>query len=120
MRAYLIELSFAFQAYGLSLVLASYLHGYHGWTGVPVSLVPMPSTLLVAWVILRNLRKMDEREKRIQGEAIGMAFVITALVTFNYGFLESAGFPRQSAFWVWGIMGASWFFAQFITKRRYA
>ena len=26
----------------------------------------------------------------------------------RHGFLESAGFPRLSMFWVWGVMGLMW------------
>ncbi|MEM8556163.1 MAG: hypothetical protein AAGF71_15225 [Pseudomonadota bacterium] len=122
MRRYVIELTAAFLVYGVSLVLSSYLVGYHD-LGVNealwAALVPMPSTILVAWVIWRNLKLMDEMQRRVQAESLALALAITALITFNYGFLEGAGFPRQSAFWVWPIMGTSWIFAQIIVKRRY-
>ncbi|MEA1674025.1 hypothetical protein [Nitrospirillum sp. BR 11163] len=36
--------------------------------------------------------------------AIGFAFAGTALLTFTYGFLEVAGFPRLSMFMVWPLM----------------
>jgi hypothetical protein len=122
LQKYIIELTGAFLLYGMSLVLASYLANYHNLgvhSGIWIALVPMPSTLLVAWVILRNLRLMDEMQWRVQAESIALAFAITALITFNYGFLEDAGFPRQSAYWVWPIMALSWVLAQFIVKRRY-
>lgn len=30
------------------------------------------------------------------------------LLARRSGFLETAGFPRLSMFWVWGVMGALW------------
>ena len=41
-------------------------------------------------------------------ESLGIAFAITGALTFSYGFLETAGFPRLSMFTVWMVMGASW------------
>jgi hypothetical protein len=38
---------------------------------------------------------------------ISMAAAITLAATFTYGFLETAGFPKVSMFWVWIGMGAS-------------
>lgn len=122
MRKYLIELFGAFIGYAASLLLASYIVGYHDlgdheelWA----ALIPMPSTILIAWVIWRNLRLMDEMQWRIQAESLALALGMTGLITFNYGFLEGAGFPRQSAFWVWPIMAVSWGFAQILVYRRY-
>lgn len=122
LRKFVVEFTGAFFVYGLSLMLATYLVNYYdlgAHSGILAALVPMPSTLLVAWVILRNLRLADEMQWRVQAESIALAFAITALITFNYGFLEDAGFPRQSAFWVWPIMALSWVLAQLIVKRRY-
>jgi hypothetical protein len=36
------------------------------------------------------------------------AGAVTAGLTFTYGFLEGAGFPKLSMFWVWGLMGGTW------------
>ena len=37
-----------------------------------------------------------------------IAAAITACLSITYGFLESAGFPKLSMFWVWGVMGLVW------------
>lgn len=122
MRSFAFELTASILLYGLSLFFASYLanHNVLGlYSGLWAALAPMPSTLLVGCVILRKFRLMDEMQRRIQTEAIVLAFAMTALFTFNYGFLEDAGFPRKSAFWVWPIMALFWIFAQFLFKKRY-
>ena len=41
-------------------------------------------------------------------EGLAIAAAVTAGLTFTYGFLESAGFPKVSMFWVWGVMGTVW------------
>jgi hypothetical protein len=41
-------------------------------------------------------------------ESFSIAMAITGAVTFTYGFLETAGFPKVSMFSVWIVMGASW------------
>ncbi len=51
---------------------------------------------------------MDEFVRLRSLESIAVAAAVTAGLTFTYGFLESAGFPRLSMFWVWGIMGFTW------------
>ena len=41
-------------------------------------------------------------------EGLAVAAAVTAGLTLTYGFLESAGFPKLSMFWVWGVMGPVW------------
>ncbi|WP_054891535.1 MULTISPECIES: hypothetical protein [unclassified Pseudomonas] len=84
-----------------------------------VALVPVPAMIGMAWAVVRQLRSLDEMVRRIQLEALGLAFVATALLTFSYGFLETAGFPRLSMFMVWSLMGPLWALGTFIGVRRY-
>ncbi|MCG7495110.1 hypothetical protein [Thalassobius sp. Cn5-15] len=122
MKRYILELSVALIVYGLSFVLAAYVHGYTDLGPhypILLALLPTPATVLVAWVVWRNLRLMDEMQLRQQLEALGIGFALTALVTFNYGFLEAVGLPRQSAFWVWPLMACCWMLSQIIVKLRY-
>ena len=122
MRRYHVELFLALGLYALSLILAHVLSGalaFGPHAPIWLSLLPLPATVTVAWVIWRATRRMDELEIRQQFEAIAIAFTVTALVTFNYGFLEGAGLPKASAFWVWPLMGASWALAGMLVRRRY-
>jgi hypothetical protein len=71
-------------------------------------LSPMIPLLLAIWAIARQFRRMDEfvRLRTLEGLAIGAA--VTAALSLTYGFLESAGFPKLSMFWVWPVMGFVW------------
>jgi hypothetical protein len=60
------------------------------------------------WAIARHFRRMDEFVRMRSLESLAVAAAITAGLSLTYGFLESAGFPKLSMFWVWGVMGLVW------------
>jgi ABC-type cobalamin transport system permease subunit len=121
-RPYLIELAAAIVAYAALLVisLAILLPAPHdaAWR-VPVAVLPMLGAVGVVAAVVRAYRRMDELDRRLLLEGIGVSFAGTALLTFAYGFLENVGFPRLSWFFVWGIMGALWLGAALVNKWRY-
>lgn len=84
-----------------------------------IALSPMIAAALMAWVVLRQLRRMDELQVRLQLEAFGFAFAGTALATFSYGFLEGLGWPRLSMFVVWPLMAVLWMAGLALARRRY-
>ena len=71
-------------------------------------LSPAIPLLFAIWAIVRQFGRMDEfvRLRSLENFAIAGAF--TAGLTFTYGFLETAGFPKLSMFWVWAVMGGTW------------
>jgi hypothetical protein len=73
-----------------------------------IALAPALPIFITVWVIARQFRRMDEFVRLRSLESIAVAAAVTAGLTFTYGFLEGAGFPRLSMFWVWGIMGSTW------------
>ena len=79
-----------------------------------MAVLPLVPAGLLVWLVVRQLGRLDEVQKRTQMQAIGFAVAGTGLVTFGYGFLESAGLPRMSAsvvlplmalFWALGLLG---------------
>lgn len=56
------------------------------------------------WAIARHLGRIDEYLRRQMLENIALAAAITAGLSFTYGFLENAGFPRLSMFAVWCVL----------------
>ena len=71
-------------------------------------LTPLVPVVLAVWAIARQFRRMDEFVRLQSLESVAIAAAVTAGWTLTYGFLENAGFPRLSMFWVWPIMGAVW------------
>jgi hypothetical protein len=69
---------------------------------------PIVPLMLAVGAIARHIRRMDEFLRLRALESLALASAITAVFTFSYGFLETAGFPKISMFWVWPIMAGAW------------
>ena len=123
MAPYYRELGAAFGLYGLVLVASILMltsgRIESGMARHAIALSPMLPGGLVCWAILRQMRRLDELQLRVQLEAVGFAFAVTALLTFSYGFLEGQGWPKLSMFVVWPIMGALWMVGTIVSARRY-
>ncbi|KQV36768.1 hypothetical protein [Massilia sp. Root335] len=109
-RAYRFELWTAIAVY-VVLLAGSIRYGRplaDGPLRTIVLLLPMIGFGLMIRAIARHVARIDEYQRLRLLEGVALAFAITAAVTFSYGFLETAGFPRLSMFSVWILMGASW------------
>jgi hypothetical protein len=109
-RKYLIELGGTMLLYFASVIVSVRIGKTMGESAARTLLLltPVIPLALSIWAIVRQFGRMDEFVRLRTLESFAIAGAITAGLTFSYGFLESAGFPRQSMFWVWGIMGLSW------------
>ena len=121
-KQYLKELSATLAVYVLALLgsieLLTHVDIARPWRDL-IALCPMIPAATMAWVILRELRRMDELQRRIQLEALGFSFAGTAILTFSYGFLEGLGYPRLSMFTVWPILATLWVVGLAMARRRY-
>jgi hypothetical protein len=117
-RAYRIDLWVAIAVY-LILLFASIQYGRplpEGLLRTVVLLLPMVGFALMIRALVRHVARIDEYQRLRMLESIGIAFAITGAVTFSYGFLETAGFPRVSMFGVWMVMGVSWGLVNLVRK----
>lgn len=73
-----------------------------------IAVLPVIPASLVIFLTVRVLARLDEVQKRIQMQALGFSFVTTALLTFAYGFLESAGMPDLNMTFVLPAMAVLW------------
>jgi hypothetical protein len=109
-RAYRFELWTSIAVYAVLLV-GSIRYGRpldDGLLRTAVLLLPMIGFGLMIRAIARHVARIDEYQRQRLLESTALAFAITAAVTFSYGFLETAGFPKLSMFSVWMVMCASW------------
>ncbi|WOF77210.1 hypothetical protein P5704_014170 [Pseudomonas sp. FeN3W] len=120
-QRFLVHFSLAKGAYVVAVVISVLLlinlHG--GALRTLSALLPVLPMIAVAIVVIRQIRHLDELARLIHLEGLAVAFVGTALVTFSYGFLETAGFPRLSMFLVWSLMAPLWALGSFFAWRRY-
>lgn len=119
-RRYLRELAIALALYILLLILSLWLsHGMaSGVTRTLLLASPMLAVLLAVRAMVRQIRLSDEYVRKTTLEHLAVAAAVTAGCTFTYGFLEIAGLPRLSMFYVWPLMAASWAGATLISHLR--
>ena len=121
-KQYVKELVATLVVYGAMLVgsieLLTHVDVARPWRDL-IALCPMLPAAAMAWIVLRELRRIDELQRRIQLEALGFSFAGTAILTFSYGFLEGLGYPRLSMFTVWPILGVLWSIGVVLARRRY-
>ena len=107
---YLREMGLALAVYAVLLV-GSITFGRplpEGMLRTVALMAPMLGFIGMIWAIARHIRRMDEYQRLVMLETFALAAALTAAVTFTYGFMENAGYPRLSMFYVWGLMGFSW------------
>ena len=120
-RTYLKEFGGAMLAYTIVLPISIALinaHPHAAWRA-PVALTPIVPAALALWAFVRQMRRLDELQRRIQFEALAISFGATALLTFSYGFLENAGFPHISLIWILPLMVALWGVSLAVSSLRY-
>lgn len=121
-KRYAIEFGAAMAAYVAAVFVSATLlkSVTHAIIRPAVALLPMVPAVFVIIAIIRQLRRLDELQRRIQFEALAISFMGTAFITFGYGFLQLVGFPPVSWFAVWPIMAVLWLAGLWFSKRRYA
>jgi len=120
-RTYVMQFGGAMTAY-VAVLLASLLllqNNPNAPWRVPLALAPVVPTIFALAAFLHFLRHMDEMQRKIQLEGMGLSFGATAILTFAYGFLENVGFPHVSLIWVLPLMVMLWGLGTAIAARRY-
>ena len=122
MRPYTRELGGALVIYAALLVASIYLtRALHpgGLARYAIVLTPMLGIVACVWAIVRQLRRLDEMQRRIQLEALAISFAGFAFGSLAWGFAESAGAPHLPTFLIWPVMAALWVVGGFIAHRQY-
>lgn len=107
--SYRIDLLVAFAVYAVLLV-ASIKVGRpmpQGWARTLILASPMLGFGLMIRALVRHAGRIDEYMRMRLLEAIAVAAAIVCALSFTYGFLETAGYPKLSMFSVWVAMGIS-------------
>src|SRR5216683_6843062 len=119
-RAYAREFTIAMAAYVVAVIVTVNLTSNVDPTlRVPLVLIPLIPSAFALRAYLRFLGQMDKLGRRIQLEALAIGFGAAGMLTFAYGFLENAGFPKLSYVFVFPLMIALWGIGAAIATRRY-
>ena len=117
-KAYMRELMGSLALY-MVLLFAAIRWGRPMEEGVLRTLVllsPMIGFGLALWAIARHFGRIDEYVRMRLLETVALAAAITAGLTFSYGFLETAGYPKLSMFTVWCVLCAATILVQLVRK----
>ena len=120
-RAWVIQFWLAMLAYVLVLVVSVALiqrDPQSPWR-YALAVAPVVPAFFALLAFIRFLGRMDELQRRIQLEAIGLSFAATSMLTFTYGFLEDVGFPSLSYGWILPLMVMLWGLGLALASRRY-
>ena len=125
-RRYLRVLWPALVAYSLALFASIWLIK-RGIDSVPlralVAVLPALPIVLLMRAALRYLREIDELQRRIETEAIGIASLLVALLYFAGGLLQKAKVVDLDAamamIWVFPLLCAAYGIAKMVLARRY-
>jgi hypothetical protein len=60
------------------------------WARVAAALAPVPLAAMALAMTIRGAREMDELERRIQLEALAIAFILALLLIMTLGLMELA------------------------------
>ena len=91
-----------------------------GPAAIVVAVLPVVPLFLALSGILGAMRALDELQRRIQLEAVVIAGLLTAFVTFTYGLMEASELaPEISMIWVLPFMVIVWGIAAAVGARRY-
>ena len=116
-------------------ILAAYVLAYYGaraglervepgsTAALALALAPVAAFALLIRAYVLDVRAMDELERRIQLEALALAFPVALLVAFAAGLLDLAGFPGEGD-WdlprLWPLLLLPYVFGLARARRRYA
>ena len=113
-------------AYSLSLFLSLWLLK-RGIAPIPlralVAVLPVIPIAMLMRAAIRYLREIDELQRRIETEAIGVASLLVALVYFGGGLLQKAEVLHLDAasamVWVFPLLAAIYGIAKMVLTKRY-
>ena len=125
-RRYLRALWPIMVSYSLTLFLSIWLVK-RGIESVPlravVAVLPVLPIALLMRAALRYLREIDELQRRIETEAIGIASLLVSLLYFAGGLLQKAKVidigAAAAMIWVFPLLCATYGIAKMVLTRRY-
>jgi hypothetical protein len=94
--------------------------GFGSHARIIFALLPIPTNLVLVAVIVRRIRQLDEFLRHVHLEAVAIAFLLTGLAVFVYGYLQKAQAVRPlNVGIVWIFMAVFYGIGYVIAVRHY-
>ena len=93
------------------------------WQRIAIALVPLPALAWFLWEFVHSVSDADELERRVQLEALAVAFPLTLLLVMTLGLLQIA-VPLPPEDWsyrhIWPLLYVFYMVGLLRARRRYA
>jgi MFS family permease len=111
-------------AFGTAVdITAGWLLGQPGFSPharIIFALLPIPANLVLVALIVRRIRQLDEFLRHVHLEAVAIAFLLTGVAVFIYGYLQQAHVVHPLNFGiVWIFMVVFYGVGYLIAARHY-
>ena len=94
--------------------------GYGAHARIIFALLPIPMNLVLVALIVRRIRQLDEFLRHVHLEAVAIAFLLTGVAVFVYGYLQQAYVVHPLNFGiVWIFMVVFYGIGYLIAARHY-
>jgi hypothetical protein len=94
--------------------------GYGSHARILFALLPIPLNLVLVALIVRRIRQLDEFLRHVHLEAVAIAFLLTGVAVFVYGYLQQAYVVHPLNFGiVWIFMVVFYGIGYLIAARHY-
>jgi len=121
-RQYTRRFTLAMVGYVITILITQSLLNNMEANSLPsylVSIIPVIPVGFGMFAFLSYLRTMDELQRRIQLDAVGFSVVLTTIITFTLGMLETAGLPSIGLVWVMPMLIGFWGIGLRFAGKRY-
>jgi hypothetical protein len=87
---------------------------------IAIALLPIPANLALITLVVRAIRRLDDFLRQVHLEAVAIAFLLTGLAVFVYGYLERAQAVRPlNVAIVWLFMAIFYGIGYLVAVRHY-
>jgi len=93
--------------------------GFGSHARIIFALLPIPANLVLVAVIVRRIRQLDEFLRHVHLEAVAIAFLLTGLAVFVYGYLQKAEAVRPLNVGIVWIFMAVFYGIGYVIAARY-
>jgi hypothetical protein len=94
--------------------------GYGPHARIVFALLPIPMNLVLVALVVRRIRQLDEFLRHVHLEAVAIAFLLTGVAVFVYGYLQQAHVVHPLNFGiVWIFMVVFYGIGYVIAARHY-
>jgi len=101
-------------------LLLKYAGPWQPWAEITIAMAPVAAFAVMFWTMWRHVRELDEMQRRMQLEALGLTVIVASLICITIGQLQKIGVLEKTMLDdAWAIIAFTYVGAMLLTKLRY-